>query len=48
MREYKVVFYVNNIRTETIVSARSTSEARKLVEAQYSGAKVTIIQVKML
>ena len=48
MREYKVVFYVNNIRTEAVVLARSTSEARKLVEAQYSGAKVRIVQVMIL
>ncbi len=41
MYRYKCVFYVNGIRTETIVNASSWDQAKKLVEAQYSSAKIT-------
>ena len=45
MNQYKVEFTVNGRRTETIVSASDAFYARKLVEAQYSGNRVTIIRV---
>ena len=43
--QYKIVAYVNNVRTEAIISANSTDAARKLFLAQYSGAKVNIWNV---
>ncbi len=40
MFSFKVIFWVNNYRTEQIVRANSSSEARKLIEAQYAGQKL--------
>ena len=45
MPQYKVVFRVNGSRSETVVSANSSTAARKLIEAQYAGQKVSIISV---
>ena len=45
MNQYKVEFYVNGKRSETVVSATDAFNARKIVEAQYSGNRVTIIRV---
>ena len=45
MNQYKVEFYVNGKRSETIVSAYDSFSARKLVETQYVGNRVTIIRV---
>lgn len=45
MSEYKVTFSVNGRRTETIVRAGSSTDAKRIVEAQYSGAKLTNVQV---
>ena len=45
MREYRVRFRVNGHLSETIVTAYSSTEAKRIVEAQYSGADIKIIQV---
>ena len=45
MPQYKVVFTVNGRRIETIVSAYTSYDARKFVEAQYAGQRVSIINV---
>ncbi len=45
MKQYEVVFRVDGRRTETVVSAYTRSDAEKLVEAQYSGSKVSIIRI---
>ncbi len=48
MHQYEVEFRVNGTRSETVVSAYSMSEARKLVEAMYSGSDVKVICVHTL
>ena len=45
MTQYKIVFMVDNRRTEQIVTAFNTNEAKKLIEAQYSGSRVVIHNV---
>lgn len=40
--QYKIIAYVNNVKTEVIISANSADAARKLFLAQYAGAKVNI------
>ncbi len=40
MSQYKCVFYVNSTKSEQVVSARSSVDAKRLIEAQYAGAKV--------
>ena len=45
MNRYKCVFMVNGTRTEQIVNANTAFEARKLVEAQYGGAKIVWVNV---
>ena len=45
MPQWKVVFRVNGTRSETIVSAYTSYDAKKLVEAQYFGQKVSFITV---
>ena len=41
MSQYKCVFSVNGRRTEMVVAANSSIDAKKIVEAQYGGAKIT-------
>ena len=43
--QYRIVAYVNNVKTEVIISANSTYDAKALFMAQYAGAKVTIWNV---
>lgn len=43
--QWKVVFTVNGRRSETIVSANSSYDARKLVEAKYAGKRISFINV---
>ena len=43
--QYRILAYVNNVKTEVIISANSTDAARKLFLAQYAGAKVNIWNV---
>lgn len=45
MPQWKVVFTVNGRRSETIVSAYTSYDARELVEAQYAGQRVIFIIV---
>lgn len=45
MPQWNVVFTVNGRRREAIVSANSSYDARKLVEAQYVGQRVSFINV---
>lgn len=45
MFQWKCAFNVNGKRTEQIVNAYNSTDARKLIEAQYSGAKITWINV---
>ena len=48
MNRYKVKFLLNNMQTEQIVSAPTDYQARKIIEAQYSGAKINFICVTRL
>lgn len=45
MKQWKIVFHINGRRFETIISANSHMDARRLLEAQYSGSKVVIFSV---
>ena len=45
MDRYSVKFSIDGRRTEEIVSANSSSDARKFVEARYNGSKITIWSV---
>ena len=45
MNSYKVVFYVNNRRTEQIVSAQNSTDAKRFIEAQYAGAQIRFVSV---
>ena len=45
MPQWKVEFRVDGRRSEIIVSAYTSFDARKIVESQYSGSRVTIIRV---
>ena len=42
MYKWKIEFTVNGIRTEAIVSANSSIDAKKLIEWQYSGQRVCV------
>ena len=48
MNRYKVKFLLNGIQSEQIVSTVSDYQARKMIEAQYSGAKILILCVTRL
>lgn len=41
MFNYKCVFSVNTRKTEEIVYANSSVDAKKLIEARYAGNKIT-------
>ncbi len=41
MPQWRCSFSVNGKKTEMIVAANSSIDAKKLVEAQYAGAKIT-------
>lgn len=45
MAQWKVSFSVNNRRSEQIVSANTSIDAKKLIEAQYGGQKITFWSV---
>ena len=45
MNQYKIVAFVNNARTEVIISASCQQNARNIFLAQYAGAKVVIHSV---
>lgn len=42
MNQWKVDFSVDGRRSQQIVSCFSSIDARKLIESQYSGSKITI------
>ena len=49
--KYEVTFYIINpkrTRTTEVVSASSSSDARKIIEARYGKSEVQIISVKKL
>lgn len=46
MKQWLVDFSVNNHRSQQVVSSFTSIEAKKLIEAQYSGQKVTFFGVK--
>lgn len=35
-------FSVNGVRTQQIVQARTPSDAKRLIQAQYSGARIAL------
>lgn len=43
MKTYKLVFTVNGKRTETLITASSLDDAKRIVRAQYSGARISFI-----
>lgn len=45
MPQWKVVFTVNGRRSEEVISANTSYDARELVEAQYAGQRVVFINV---
>ena len=45
MGNYKCVFYVNGRRTEQLVAAYTSMDARKLIEAQYANCKIQFVTV---
>ena len=48
MSSYKCIFYVNGRRTEQIVAAYTSMDARKLIEAQYANCKIQFVAVDRL
>lgn len=42
MAQYNVQFSIDGRRTQEIVSAYNTNDARKIIEARYIGAKIVI------
>lgn len=48
LHQYECNFNVNGRRTRQVVSARNESDARKLIESQYSTAKISWISVKRI
>ncbi|MBQ2828092.1 MAG: hypothetical protein IJF20_02500 [Clostridia bacterium] len=42
MNQWKVVFSVNNVRTEQIVTSPGSFEAQKIIKSQYVGQNVQI------
>ena len=39
--QYKCIYSVNGAKTEEIIIANGPIDARKIIEARYSGAKIT-------
>ena len=48
MNNYKVVVYVNGKRSEVTVSARTISDAKEIVKAQFAGAKLSFGSITKL
>ena len=48
MSQYNVQFSIDGRRTQEIVSAYNTNDARKIIEARYIGAKIVIWSVTKL
>ena len=45
MREYRVEFYVDNVKCALVVGAQSSFDARRIVEMMFYGHRVNIINV---
>ncbi len=45
MKNWEVTFNVNGKRTVQVVAANVSTDAKKLIEAQYSGSKISFIKV---
>ena len=45
MSKFKCVFSVNGRRTEQIVAAGTSYDARKLIEAQYPNCKISFVSI---
>ena len=48
MAQYNVQFSIDGRRTQENVSAYNTNDARKIIEARYTGAKIVIWGVTKL
>ena len=48
MKKYEVEFIVDRTRTKQIVNAKSQSDVKELIKAQYPMSKVEIRYVKSL
>lgn len=48
MREYLITFTVNSSRYQQKVTASSPTEAKRAIQAQYSGQRVVIVNCKDL
>ncbi len=46
MKQYEIVFRVDGIRTVQIVTAANLASAKKLIEAQYAGARISYVTTK--
>ncbi len=49
--KYEVTFYIiqpKRVRTNEVVSANSSGDARKIIEARYGKAEIQIISVRKL
>ncbi len=42
MNQWKVVFSVNNVRSEQVVTCAGSFEAQKIIKDQYAGQNVQI------
>lgn len=45
MRNWRVVFLVNNVHSEQIVTAAGSFEAGNIIKSQYAGQKVVIMRI---
>ena len=48
MHTYRVEFRVNAKRSQQDVKALNSSDAKKLIQAQYAGQKVTVISCRLM
>lgn len=47
MSKYLVIFTVDGRRTEEVVSASNSLDARRIIEARYKGSKIIFFNVKL-
>lgn len=48
MTKFKLTITVNGMRTEAIVSANNSTQAKKLVEAQYPNCKIYFASIDVI
>lgn len=48
MKNYEIVFNVNGKRSVTCIKAYSSTDARKILEAQYPASKIYIVNVRQI